>query len=225
MKKILVVCAHPDDEVLGCGGTMAKFAGKGDKVFTLILGEGVTSRDDSRDPRKRKKEIAELKKSALKANAILGVKQVFFHGLADNRFDQIPLLDIIKIVEKTKSKISPDIVFTHFRKDLNKDHRIVYKAVLTACRPLADNTVKEMYSFEVLSSTEWNYPHVFNPNTFEDVSESMTLKIRALSCYAKELKKFPHPRSKEGVKVSGRYWGMKVGLRYAEAFENIRAVK
>ena len=161
MKKILIIIAHPDDEVLGCGGAITKLAKEDYIIYTLILGEGVTSRDASRNTNKRLNEILDLRKSAIKANKILGVKEVFFKDFPDNRFDTVSLLDIVKAIEKAKSKIKPDIIFTHYEKDLNIDHQLTYKAVITATRPLRGETVKEIYSFEVLSSTEWNYPNSF----------------------------------------------------------------
>ena len=225
MNKILIISAHPDDEVLGCGGTVERLNKEGHTIYTLILGEGVTSRDDLRDIKKREKNILELKGEAKKANAILGVKEVFFHNFPDNRFDTVPFLDIVKVIEKIKNNIKPDIIFTHYEKDLNIDHQITYRAVITATRPLEEETVKEIYSFEIPSSTEWSYPLSFSPNTFYDISETIDIKLKALEEYKTELKKYPHPRSLEGVKLIAKYWGMKVGLEYAEPFKVVRILK
>jgi len=225
MNKILIISAHPDDEVLGCGGTVERLNKEGHTIYTLILGEGVTSRDDLRDIKKREKNILELKGEAKKANAILGVKEVFFHNFPDNRFDTVPFLDIVKVIEKIKNNIKPDIIFTHYEKDLNIDHQITYRAVITATRPLEEETVKEIYSFEIPSSTEWSYPLSFSPNTFYDISETIDIKLKALEEYKTELKKYPHPRSLEGVKLNAKYWGMKVGLEYAEAYKTVRIIK
>jgi len=225
MNKILIISAHPDDEVLGCGGTVARLNKEGHTIYTLILGEGVTSRDDLRDIKKREKNILELKGEAKKANAILGVKEVFFHDFSDNRFDTVPFLDIVKAIEKIKNQIKPDIVFTHYEKDLNIDHQITYKAVITATRPLEKETVKEIYSFEIPSSTEWSYPLSFSPNVFYDISGTIDIKLKALKKYNSELKGYPHPRSSEGVKLIAKNWGMKVGLEYAEAFKVVRILK
>ena len=225
MNKILIISAHPDDEVLGCGATVARLNKEGHTIYTLILGEGVTSRDDLRDIKKREKNILELKGEAKKANAILGVKEVFFHNFPDNRFDTVPFLDIVKVIEKIKNNIKPDIIFTHYEKDLNIDHQITYRAVITATRPLEEETVKEIYSFEIPSSTEWSYPLSFSPNTFYDISETIDIKLKALEEYKTELKKYPHPRSLEGVKLNAKYWGMKVGLEYAEAYKTVRIIK
>lgn len=193
--KILVVAAHPDDEVLGCGGTMARLAMEGNEICTLILGEGITSRDAKRDAAKRKTEIACLKEQIKMANKILKVKKIFSFDYPDNRFDTIPLLDIIKTIEDTKGKVDTDIVFTHHHGDLNIDHQITYKAVLTASRPLATETVKNIYSFEVLSSTEWMYPLSFSPDIFFGISKTIDLKMRAMEQYKTELFANIHPRS------------------------------
>lgn len=225
MKRILVVAAHPDDEILGCGGTIARLAGEGHKAYTLILGEGVTSRDDKRKASGRKKDIKKLEKEACEANRIIGVKEVFFHKLPDNRFDTVPLLDIVKIIEKTKADIMPDMIFTHYPSDLNIDHRIAYQAVITATRPLARETVREIYSFEVLSSTEWGYPVVFMPDIFFGIDDALSIKLKAMKKYASELKEYPHPRSLRGIELNAELWGMKSGFRYAEAFKNIRILR
>lgn len=225
MNKILIVVAHPDDEVLGCGGTITRLNKEGYELYTLILGEGITSRDDKRSKEKRGREIANLKEQAKKANELIGVKKVFFHDFPDNRFDTVPFLDIVKVIEKIKNQIKPEIIFTHYEKDLNIDHQITYKAVITATRPISEETVKEIYSFEILSSTEWSYPLSFSPDMFFDISETINIKIKALEKYKTELKKYPHPRSLEGVKLIAKNRGMEVGLNYAEAFKCVRIIK
>jgi LmbE family N-acetylglucosaminyl deacetylase len=223
--KILIVSAHPDDEVLGCGGTVARLVKEGYQVYTLILGEGITSRDEKRDHAKRETEIQKLKDQAKKANKIIGVEEVFMYDFPDNRFDTVPLLDIVKVIEKIKNDIKPDIIFTHYGKDLNIDHQITYKAVITATRPVVGEPVKEIYSFEVPSSTEWNFPLSFSPNVFFDISETMDIKIKALEEYKTELREYPHPRSLEGIKINAQSWGLKIGVKYAEVFKCIRVIK
>jgi len=153
------------------------------------------------------------------------VKKVFFHGFPDNRFDTVPFLDIVKVIETIKNKIKPEIIFTHYVKDLNIDHQITYKAVITATRPVREETVKEVYSFEIPSSTEWSYPLSFSPNVFYDILGTIDVKLEALEEYKTELRGYPHPRSLEGVKLIAKFWGMKVGLKYAEAFELVREIK
>jgi len=224
-KSILIVAAHPDDEILGCGGTVARLVREGGEAFALILGEGITSRDRKRDTRKRKKDIENLKKQCKEANRIIGVKEVFFYDLPDNRFDTIAFLDIVKKIEEIKSKIYPSVIFTHYRNDLNIDHRITYQAVITAARPILGESVKEIYAFEIPSSTEWNYPMSFSPQVFFDIEKTINLKLKAFQQYKSEIRNFPHPRSLEGIKLSARLWGIKVGLKYAEAFQVVRIVK
>ena len=228
MNTILVIAAHPDDEVLGCGGTMARLALEGNDIYTLILGEGITSRDAFRDRTKRENEIVELRKQTEDANKILGVKKVYTFDFPDNRFDTVPLLDIIKTIEKIKEDINPGVVFTHHYGDLNIDHQITFKAVMTAFRPLKKETVREMYSFEVLSSTEWNIPKpeiCFVPNHFVDISKTIKLKVRAMKEYKCEIREYPHPRSIESIEIKAKQRGIQVGLEAAEAFEVLRLIK
>lgn len=223
--KILIVAAHPDDEILGCGGTISRLVKKGCDVFTLILGEGVTLRDRKRNPKKREKELKDLKKQALQANYLLGVKEVLFFDLPDNRFDTVPFLDIVKFVEKIKSGIKPGVIFTHYENDLNIDHGITYKAVLTATRPVKKESVKEIYSFAIPSSTEWAYPVLFSPDVFFDISGGINLKLKAFKKYKGERREYPHPRSAEGIRSAAKFWGMGIGLKYAEPFKSVRVVR
>lgn len=224
-KKILIIASHPDDEILGCGATISRLVNEGYEAYTLILGEGVTSRDEKRNRDKRETEIQKLKQDILKANKLIGVKNIFTFDFPDNRFDSIPLLDIIKKIEEIKNKIKPDIIFTHFKNDLNIDHKKTYEATLTATRPMKNETVKTIYSFEVLSSTEWNYPTTFSPNVFFDITKTIDKKIKSMKCYENELRSFPHPRSIETIESNAKTWGSKIGCDFAEAFELIRYVK
>lgn len=166
-----------------------------------------------------------MKRYAIEANRILGIKEVFLYNLPDNRFDSVNFLDIVKIVEHVKEKVKPNVVFTHHKNDLNIDHRITYQAVLTAFRPLLHATIEEIYSFEVLSSTEWSYPNTFQPNVYFDISKSIAKKVEAMKFYVSELKDWPHPRSIKGVEILAKKRGCEVGLEYAEAFECIRIVR
>jgi LmbE family N-acetylglucosaminyl deacetylase len=194
-------------------------------VYTLILGEGITSRDKERGSTIRENKITELKKQAENANNILGVKKVYAFDFPDNRFDSVPLLDIIKTIEKIKGDVQPDCVFTHHQGDLNIDHQITFKAVVTACRPVKDESVKEIYSFEIPSSTEWNAPSsltYFMPDYFVDVSKNLKVKINALKEYETELREFSHPRSLKAVELNAKQWGVKMGFEAAEAFKTIR---
>lgn len=222
-KKILMVVAHPDDEVLGCGATVSRLIKEGYDAFTLILGEGKTSRNGYNND-----DLSLLKQETLKANEILGIKQVFFEHLPDNRFDSLDLLDIVKIIEEYKNNIKPDIIFTHHFGDINIDHQITYKAVLTATRPLQNECVKEIYSFEIPSSTEWNSfssNTAFVPNVFFEIADSLDKKIKAMSEYKSELREYPHPRSLEYINDLAKAWGAKTGTGYAEAFILVRGIK
>ena len=225
MKKVLIVASHPDDEVLGCFGTVARLIKEGYEAYTLILGEGKTSRDEQRIVDSRKDEIEVLNNEIEKANNIIGIKKVFIESFPDNRFDSVALLDIVKVISKVKEEVQPDIIFTHFENDLNIDHRITYQAVITATRPMEDECVKEIYSFEILSSTEWNYPLSFSPDTYFDISDTLDLKISAMKEYTSELCEYPHPRSLEGIKLNAKYQGMRVGKRAVEAFKSVRVIK
>ena len=225
MKKILIVAAHPDDEVLGCFGTVARLIKEGYEAYTLILGEGKTSRNTQRQVEKKAAEITILNNEIQHANKIIGIKKVFLESFPDNRFDSVDLLNIIKVISKVKEEIQPDIIFTHFENDLNIDHQITYKAVITASRPMINESVKEIYSFEVLSSTEWNYPLSFSPDVYFDISDTLKLKVDAMKAYKSELCEYPHPRSLEGIKLNAQYHGMHVGKQYVEAFKSVRIIK
>jgi len=224
-KKILIVAAHPDDEVLGCFGTVARLIQEGYEAYTLILGEGKTSRDEKRQVENKKDEIAVLNNEILNANNAIGIKKVFVESFPDNRFDSVDLLDIIKVISKVKNEVKPDIIFTHYEHDLNIDHQITYKAVVTATRPMRDECVKEIYSFEILSSTEWSYPVSFSPDTYYDVSDTLDLKIKAMEEYISELREYPHPRSLNGIELNAKYQGMRVGKIAVEAFKSVRILK
>lgn len=222
---ILIIAAHPDDEVLGCGGTIKRLVNEGCTAHTLILGEGITSRDEERNRHDRILEIEALKKQVDEANRIIGVKDIYLHDFPDNRFDTVPLLDLVKVIENVKNELQPDIIFTHYENDLNIDHQITYKAVLTATRPMKGECVKELYSFEVLSSTEWNYPLRFSPDIFYDISDQITYKKKAMEVYKSELRAYPHPRSLEGIELNAKNWGIKVGLNSVEAFKSVRILR
>jgi LmbE family N-acetylglucosaminyl deacetylase len=224
-KKILIVAAHPDDELLGCGGTVARMVADGAQAYSLILGEGITSRDQSRNASSKKKELSSLKDNAREANKILGITEVFFADFADNRFDSVDLLEIIKSIEDLKQKLKPEIIFTHFGNDLNIDHQRTYQAVLTATRPMTGEFVKEIYAFETVSSTEWNFPLTFSPNVFFDINSTLACKLKAFSQYVTELRDYPHPRSLRGLEELACYWGVKSGVPFAEAFQLVRMIQ
>ncbi len=224
----LIIAAHPDDEVLGCGGSIAKWVKDGHEVHVLIMAEGATSRDKSRDRVTRQKELSHLARSAKKAGEILGVASVELLDYPDNRMDSVDLLDVVKSVEEHIGKNKPDVVVTHHSGDLNIDHQITQQAVMVACRPLPGQTVKRILSFEVPSATEWqssDYGRPFVPNWFEDISDALELKIKALKAYESEMRKWPHARSIKAVEHLARWRGASVGVEAAEAFMLIREIR
>jgi len=224
---ILVVAAHPDDEVLGCGATIARLAQEGHAVSILILGEGITSRYAHREDADVT-SIAALHARARGVCAHLGARDVALAGLPDNRFDSVPLLEIVKIVEAHVGRVRPEVVFTQHGGDLNVDHECTYRAVLTATRPLSGCPVRQLYAFEVGSSTEWAFQQfrpVFHPNLFVDVTDTLDRKLTAMQMYEGEARSFPHPRSSEALRAQAVRWGAVAGLSAAEAFVLVREIR
>jgi LmbE family N-acetylglucosaminyl deacetylase len=220
MSTVLVVVAHPDDEVLGAGGTIAKRARAGDRVVSLALGDGVSARYDTPD-RVPQEEIDQRREHARQAGDVLGIDAWHFRDFPDNRFDSVDLLDLVKAVESVADRVQPDVIYTHHSGDLNVDHRRTHQAVMTAFRPEPGSTVNEIYSFEVLSSTEWSTGgsgDSFDPNVFVDVKEVWSQKLEAMRCYADEIATFPHPRSEEAIESLAKRRGSQAGRLRAEAF-------
>ena len=225
--KILVIAAHPDDEVLGCGGTAARLVSEGHEVHFAILGEGMTSRHAQRADAEQS-QLTRLHQQAHAAAAQVGVKNVLLHKLPDNRLDTLALLDVVKIVEDLVDRVKPEVIYTHHAGDLNVDHGVIHRAVLTATRPVAGQPVREIYAFEVPSSTEWAFQRIepsFRPNVFVDITRTLETKIAAMECYETEARRFPHPRSPEALRALATRWGSVVGCAAAEAFELVRSVR
>ena len=223
--KYLIIAAHPDDEVLGCGGSMAKWSRDGSEMHVLIMAEGATSRDKSRDRVARQKELSHLAQSASKAGEILDVQSVELLNFPDNRMDSVDLLDVVKAIEDYVKKLQPEVVVMHHSGDLNIDHQIVHQAVMAAIRPQPSHCVKRILSFEVPSATEWKSPtagNPFVPNWFEDISDTLELKIKALEAYKTEMREWPHARSVEAVKHLAKWRGASVGFEAAESFIILR---
>ena len=216
---ILILVAHPDDEVLGCGGTIAKHAEIGANIHVAFLSDGVLSRTGKNN--RQLDEIASRRLAAEKACDILGVNTLSFGDMPDNRMDSLALLDIVKVVEKLILDHEPNAIYTHHAGDVNIDHCLTHKAAATACRPQSGHPVKTLLSFEVPSSTEWqlsgNSP-IFAPNWFVDISDTLDQKLAALEAYASELRDWPHPRSRRGVEHLAHWRGATVGVNAAEAF-------
>jgi LmbE family N-acetylglucosaminyl deacetylase len=219
---VLVVAAHTDDEALGCGGTIARHVEEGDTVYAVFMADGVTSRKGAVEEDFRVRGSA-----AEKAKEILGIKETFFLGLPDNRLDTIPLIDIVQNLELIIDRLKPNIVYTHHHGDLNIDHRITHQAVMTASRPTPSKTVKAIYAFEVVSSTEWATPvgDPFIANHYIDVSNHFLIKINALKAYQSEMRESPHSRSIEHVAYLAYHRGRSVGVNAAEAFMTIRVIR
>lgn len=225
MKNVLVFAAHPDDELLGVGGTVRRLVNEGVQARAVILAEGMTSRSDHREDTEQS-ELIRLQEDARKAAEEVGYASIEFCGLPDNRMDSVELLDIVKLISGYVEKYHPDTVFTHHHGDLNIDHRITCEAVLTACRPVGKYCVRRIYAFETPSSTEWNYIYQepFTPNVYVDVTDTLEAKIRGMACYRTESTVYPHPRSPEALRALGQYRGSHAGLRMAEGFILLREV-
>ena len=224
MKNILVIAAHPDDEILGCGGTIARFSKQGSKINILILAEGITSRDKIRNRSKRQKQIENLRKQGKLASKDVGAKSITYLDYPDNQMDTVPLLNIIKDIEKFILKFKPDTIFTHFDNDMNIDHTIANKATLTAARSKPGTKIKKIYAFEIMSSTYYNPSANFIPNYHINIDKFLKIKLRALKRYKNEIEKFPHPRSLEAVSALAIFRGSNVGLRCAESFKLLREI-
>lgn len=213
--RILIIAAHPDDEALGCGGTIARHVAGGDEVHLLFVADGETARAMHAKPNRNYAADA--------AGRVLGVKTTAFLDLRDQMLDTKPLLEITQLIEAIVSRVQPTIVYTHHAGDLNRDHQIVHLAAMTALRPVPGSTCRAIYAFEVLSSTEWGTG--FAPNHFVDISDGfMDLKLDALKCYDEEMRPPPHTRSYENVEALAEVRGASVGVPFAEAFVTMRSV-
>lgn len=227
MERVLIIAAHPDDDILGCGGIMAKHRSLSTTFKVIFIAEGSSCR--YRADKIQSDDVIEViqrrNDSGREALKILGVKQVEFYNLPCGRLDQTAILDINQIIEKEIQEFKPDTIFTHSNLDANNDHQIVHRSTLMATRPNATNFVNKVYSYEILSSSEWRFTDSFKPNFFVSLSEKeVELKWKALSCYESEIKPFPFPRSTEGIFTLARYRGMQAGVEYAEAFSLIREI-
>lgn len=218
---VLVVAAHPDDEVLGCGGTLARLVEQGSRVCVMFMTDGVGARAAEGDA-----ASARLR-AASQALSVLGVELLQAHDFADNRMDQVALLEVVKVVEAALARVTPAVVYTHHAGDINIDHAVVHRAVMTACRPLPGRSVREIYSFEVPSSSEWapSGQPSFRPNCAVDISKQLSRKLQALACYDAEMRAFPHPRSVQAIEAQARWRGSQFGLLAAEAFQLERQIR
>ncbi len=218
--RILIIAAHPDDEILGCGGTIIKLK-KDHLINVAFMTNGVSARS------KNKKEVTRRRNFCLKLFRKLELEKPVFFNFPDNQMDKVPLLRIVKKIENLIKKYKPETLITHYSECLNIDHRLTYQAAITACRPLKNNTVKKILSFEILSSTEWAKfkNKSFEPNYFVDVSKEFKKKLEAIKYYKSELKKYPHSRSLSGLEALAKYRGISCGVKYAEGFYLNRLVE
>ncbi len=224
----MILAAHPDDDILGCGGFLSKIKDTDINVKVIFIAEGTSCRyqDSTRDSDEVKKEILSRTTSGLRALKFLGVTNTSFYNLPCGRLDSVPIIEINKIIESEIQNFQPDTIFTHSGNDANNDHKIVFNSTIMATRPIPGQVVKSIYSYEVLSSSEWNFGgNSFSPNFFIELEERhLQAKIDSLKHYASELRPYPFPRSEEGVRMNSMYRGMQAGLKYAESFRLLRGL-
>jgi len=219
---ILIIVSHTDDETLAMGGTIAKHINSGDKVYAISMTDGLSARNNATNS-----EIRERFNASEKAAEILGFKWIKKGNFPDNQIDSIPLINIIKFIEEVKSQINPSIIYTHSSADLNIDHQLVSKAVLTSFRPQLNETWKEIRLFEIPSSTDYGHravTNIFTPNLYINIEETWELKLKALKSYDAEMKVYPNSRSYIGLENLSKYRGNQVGLKFAESFEILRKI-
>lgn len=213
-KTIIILAAHPDDEVLGCGGTIAKASSEGLKVIPIIACEGFSVRHSN------KIEESIYKKQLLDSCNILKTEKPIFLGYPDQQLDQVKILDIAKKIEKLMLEFNPSIIFIHDYSDLNQDHKQLTHAALIASRPTY-SFIDSVFMFNTPSSTEWGFPRDFKPDVWVDISCKIEDKIKAFECYKSEIEPYPHPRSKESLISHAKYWGSHQLMNYAEVFRTV----
>jgi LmbE family N-acetylglucosaminyl deacetylase len=220
MSTVLTIAAHPDDEVLGAGATLARHVRAGDEVHAVVVAEGATSRYDA-------EMVTVLSDASKRAADLLGLTSLRSLGLPDQRLDAVPLVELTQSVEAVLDEVRPDVVYTHFPGDVNLDHGMVARAAWTACRPYARPGLHRFAVFETPSSTEWAWPldEGFRPNLYVDVAETLEVKLAAMACYESELRDEPHPRSLRLLAERAAQWGSRVGVRAAEPFQVLRELR
>lgn len=222
--RILAVAAHPDDEVLGCGGTLARAIAAGAEVAVKFLGEGIAARFPvgQYDSEEFHSQTRVRMGGARKAMKVLGITDYEFGERFCGQFDNYPLISIVKDIERKIEQFKPHLLFTHNPAEVNIDHRLSYEAVEVACRPTRDFIPTQIYTFEIPCSGSWTFESTFKPNVFVDVSEFWDVKLKAWECYEGEARPFPFPRSVEGLKTIAQYRGLMSNLKLAEAFRMVR---
>jgi len=268
--KILVIAAHPDDELLGVGGTIARHIANGDQVKVGVMCEGISARfssegryeigrgngtrggvaavrtavvegvsEDGRDStRAANSDVSprcyvperfdEVKLEIYAAARVLGVTDLHVGNLPDQRLETLPISDVVKQIEVLVSEFEPEVVYTHFAGDINRDHRVLTEALLVAVRPYAAPSVREILMFETPSSTEWSSPALtpsFQPNVYVDITPFLAQKIAAFNCYSAEGRPYPHPRSPQALADRAHYWGSLINRESAEPFMLVRSTR
>ena len=223
MKRILIIAAHPDDEVLGCGATISKYLRRGSEFFVLFIAEGSSCRYSDPTSTESLAAIAERTTQSRRALKILGVNNYQFSDLPCGRLDQVPIIEINKVIERAIREFKPDVMLTHSAVDANNDHRIAFRATIMATRPCVDIGVCRILSYEVLSSSEWAFGEAFKPSSFEKIEEEdLITKCKSLLAYESEVRGFPFPRSEESLRALAMHRGAQSGVTLAEAFCLIR---
>ena len=220
-KRILVIAAHPDDDILGCGGTLAKMIEMKCEIRVVFLGEGVSARFKPSEFHGTAYTAANSvrEESAINSLNYLGIKDIHFGSLYCVRFDTYTFVDIVKNIEEHINEFKPDILLTHSSSEVNIDHKITLDAVETACRPVSSNCPTLIMSFEIVCSGSWVFTPSFVPNVFVDITNYWEKKHRAWSFYVDESRPFPFPRSNVGLETLAKYRGMMGGVKMAEAFQ------
>jgi LmbE family N-acetylglucosaminyl deacetylase len=214
-QSVLVIAAHPDDELLGCGGTVALHACAGDRVTCVIVCEGESLRYGADGVGQRSHTRCAARR--------LGVHDVRLFGFPDQRLDTICQLDVIQRIEEVVREVRPRTVYCQHGGDVNRDHQIVFQAALVATRP-TEGSVEAVYAFDTASSTEWGYPRTFVPDTWIDIGVTLETKVEAMACYRSEVRPYPHPRSLQALRDRAHAWGVQACLEAAEVFMTVRRV-
>lgn len=221
---ILVFAPHPDDEVLGCGGTMARYIAEGNQVYVCIVTSALPPIYDNSEAVKNGWPHM-IYPEIMKAHKFLGIKETFFLQFPTVQLETVPRYKMNEKINGLVQKIAPEIIFIPHFGDMQKDHRITSEAVMVAVRPKYENTVRYVYSYETLSETEWNIPHssnAFIPNSFINISEYLDKKLEAMKCFTSQISEFPNPRSLKAVEYLAKLRGTTMGANAAEAFVLVR---
>jgi LmbE family N-acetylglucosaminyl deacetylase len=218
--RILVIAPHPDDEVLGCGGTIARYAAAGDCVNLCIVTRAHSLGAPESEMEQRREEVH-------RASEVLGITEVRFLDLPTVKLDTIPLKELIGSIGKVIDDLAPEVLYVPHRGDVNTDHQVIFRAAMVAARPKPSSALRRILCYETLSQTEWAAPfaeNAFIPNVFVDISKTLETKLQAMSAYQLELQKYPHPRSREAISNLAGVRGATIGVAAAEAFVLIREI-